>query len=642
MENQTSIHLILKDVGNKIVGESRPPLMDKSFLLRHRYLDIGTVEGRMITPKIEMDKTIYLSGENAAIFLPPVFGVINMENTIVEGWYSFKGWQESEPVKMDLSTLVGSPRKTVVQIPLNVYGHGEIILEDKNKKIIASQKIHVLKLEASCPKTSLMKNEETVLNVNVKGVKDCPADYLRLKLDNVIGNSVQLGQSNHEEIIIETVNLKYSKIKWDYKAQDEKGKKAKPDIGWENYEANQFSLQRSVTALQTGGFTINIGLSYPSSVYNDPFRQQLDVLKTPEQFNNWQNALRFDNTGKHISDGVMALRLLPITSTAELDEAKSRVYNFVSWPRIGQEVIVDFLDCTLEAGKAAVENAITNVGNAPVNIEVIQSALRYVEKQATIAENKPLKDAAADILKDDFLKLQKEINDVSQQYQMLSNMQKFFYDASKATVNNMRASTDGPHPINDLIAFLDPFQKVLFVTEEKRQNVLASLRTELRPDGSYSVWGIRPDRTPVQYNIHVVNSEPQQIFYQSFLFEKKFNELLCNFQDKPDTTRGTLLTGEFWNRTTGTGTAHRYYIDAKCVLLSPAYSSSCMEGVNYDNPKISTGKSFDAEYRPVSKCRRGTDICTEKWVIYCTINNYDDANCRVLIKRWDYYDWSCY
>ncbi|HKC37682.1 MAG TPA: hypothetical protein VKB95_16510, partial [Chitinophagaceae bacterium] len=212
---------------------------------------------------------------------------------------------------------------------------------------------------------------------------------------------------------------------------------------------NEFSLQRSVTSLQAGGFTINIGLSYPSSVYNDPFRQQLDALKTVEQFNAWQSALKNDlirmqartqSQGEHISDGMITHRLSSIVSPAALDEAKSNAYNFISWPRIGQEVIVDYFDCTLEAGKAAVQNAISSAGTEPVNIEVIQSALHYAEQQAGIAKNTALKDAAGSSLKEDMLKLQQTINRESEQVQILNNIQKILHDASKAAVNNIRES----------------------------------------------------------------------------------------------------------------------------------------------------------------------------------------------------------
>jgi len=445
-ENQTSLHLLLKDAENKVVGESRLPLMDKTFLMAPIYLDYGDVKSKLTTPTIQMDKNIYLSGENAAIYLPLVFGKVDLEYSFISFASLSNTGQKSESVRKELQSLVGSPRKTVVQIPLNVYGPGEIILEDKNKKVIASQKIHVLQLEATSPKTNLMKGEQTMLNVIIRGLKNCPVDYLRLSLDNTTSGFVQLGQSNHEELILETVSMNYSKIKWDYNPQDKKMNDQKDKKNLEEYESNKFSLQRSVTALQSGAFTLNVGLSYPSSVYNDPFRQQLDALKTPEQFNNWQNALKndlvqfFSVEGKHIKEGIISFTV--VSSPAELDEAKSRAYNFVRWPRIGQEVIVDFLSCTLEAGKAAVENAITNAGSSPVNIEVIESALKAAEHQAAITGSSSLKDGVIDIKKN-LSKLQKEINDVSQQLQILNNIQKVFHDVSKAALYNMRTSANG-------------------------------------------------------------------------------------------------------------------------------------------------------------------------------------------------------
>ncbi|MEO7924494.1 MAG: hypothetical protein ABIR30_12510 [Chitinophagaceae bacterium] len=432
----SSFRLYLKNAGDKMIGEAKLPLVDQVFLIP------GGAKSTATSATIQTDKKIYLSGENATISLPLVFGKVDFEYSFI----SFASLSSPVPGRIALQSLAGSPRKIIVQIPATVSGPGIIALEDKSKLTLASQKIHVLKLEASCPKTNLLKGEKTTLNVVVQGLEQYPADYLRLSLDNTTAGFVQLGVSNHEELVLEPLSMNYSKVKRDYRRQDKKNSKEAAQNNQEKYQSNQFSLERSITALQSGGFVINVGLSYPSSVYNEPFRQQLDVLKTVQQFNNWQNALKNDlvllqvrtqTLGEHISDGMITHRFAPIASPGVLEEAKAGVYSIISWPRIGQEVVVDFI-CTLEAGKAAIENGMNNPGNETVNYEVIQAALKHIEHRASVAADKRLSDAASSFLQEDLWKRQKQFSNTSDVIRLLSSIQHVFNGAVETGSKNMQ------------------------------------------------------------------------------------------------------------------------------------------------------------------------------------------------------------
>ncbi len=694
----SSLKLLLKDPAGKIIGESKLPLLDKAVILnRHLYLDIQGVMDKATPPTIQTDKTVYMSGENAVAYMKYDF-----EHSFISFVSSVKPGEMSQPLSMNLVPLASSPRKTVIQIPNTVSGPGEIILQDENKKLIASQKIHVLKLEASCPKTNLMKGEETVLNVKVIGVRDCPADYLRLTLDNTTSAFVQLGHTNHEELVLEPVTMNYSKIKKDYKELEVKADPKKAAGNQENFESNQFSLQRSITALKTGGFVINIGLSYPSSVYNDPFWQQLDALKTVEQFNGWQNALKNDLVriqarnqllGEHISDGMITHRFSPIVSPAQLDEAKSLIYAIINIPRIGQEVVVDFI-CTPEAGNAALENAMNNTSYDPVNYEVIKSALKFAEHQATVAGDNTLKNAAAGYLKQDLWKLQRDINNVSEQLQLYSNIQKVIHDASKAAVRNMESV--GKKPISR-IGMLDPFTKTLWVAPEEETTVLQKLGASKQMNGTYLIhcksisnkpmtmtvslmvttlpllnkkkknpdeekekkdsldgYGRPVDRDWYEYVLEVDPGHPaiggEYSLSDREIAENRRRDSLTRL--RRDSLRNNSKT-EFanWYRDS-TGTVYNVYRNAQCVKVMNTHTEiTCAPNENIENHSDSlryfeewenhferrgnnnkAGQFIKLELFDRYNCVGGDDICVSKFVTVGLKYVYSDRECKKLIE----------
>ena len=56
----------------------------------------------------------------------------------------------------------------------------------------------------------------------------------------------------------------------------------------------EFQLTRTITGVKPGSFSVSATLHEDYSTSNDPFRPQLNVLQTPEDFNAWANAIKKD------------------------------------------------------------------------------------------------------------------------------------------------------------------------------------------------------------------------------------------------------------------------------------------------------------------------------------------------------------
>ncbi len=420
--NRPSLRLILKDQNSKVVNEAELPLLNTGTLkFAGTAHDFETPSNHLPTTE-QTDKKVYLSGENLLEYV------------------SCSNFYFSQPGKETAMNLIaGSQRKTVLQLPRDVSGPAQIICRDAAGKTIATQNIHVIDLAATCPKTNLLKGDLTEMKVTITGLKGIPAEYLRITLDNTTVNAVQLGQSNHEGIMLVPNTLNYSKFNTDYlfQVKNDKISTYNTNGNFDQFKENIFTLQRTVTALQSGNFSINIGLSYPSSVYNDPFYQQLDAIKTVGQFNNWQNALLNDiknlNEVTNISMEKITysgptppdpnkwlindLRRFPdwkppvtvyaydtmgnkikkkddkqksLAEPGNLDSAKAMAYSFATGFHFPKEIVEKYFTSTLEAGNAAIQNAMNSAGSSPVNNEVIQTALKYAELRGKFPTNNSL------------------------------------------------------------------------------------------------------------------------------------------------------------------------------------------------------------------------------------------------------------
>ncbi|MGQ0740669.1 MAG: hypothetical protein ACT4OJ_16595 [Bacteroidota bacterium] len=545
----SSLQLILKDPAGKAIGEAKIPLVSQSFLMPVE--DVFSIQGRGVvvdTSKTKprtykpiqfdftTDKKIYLPGENADLIFKPLVSNEPVSTATFSFYYYSKTGQEQEFLRIKLTPLCTSPRKTVIQIPQNVSGDGDIITEDDRGNFIKSQKVHVMKLEALCPKTSLLKDEETTLNVSVRDIRGVQADYIRLAIENINRSSIRVGNSPCEHIFID--NSCYSGSSPAPGQNLNILKAGSTDKSWDRCQGSSYELQRPVVAMQTGNFTINISLFYSSSVYNDPFRQQLDALKTPEQFNRWVDALKYDlkKLDRSLTNTIPALPeptdeeyllMLELRSLLEpyewkpiierfhqkiesgdknlinpllqdeLDKAKAIAYQHARSFNLSNSITEKYFSSTIEAGKVALENAQNSSGNEPVHFEVMESALKYAEHQAAIANDTPAV-AAASRLKDDLWKLQRGINKADQLFQLLESIRKNFDDATNKALQNMRSSIKPGFQFENLVGYYDPLDGILTTITGKQQKILNNLSAAQQKGQLYMMHSVNYNSEPVE------------------------------------------------------------------------------------------------------------------------------------------------
>jgi len=236
-----SLRLIVRDASNNILTES-------SLTLTNPPSQTSPPQNKQFVS----DKSIYLAGEQALIYTAPTASKHKGGSLVYLNRTRQKELKSEETM---LTVLASSPRMTIVTIPENISGSAEFVFKDGDGKILSREKIHVLDLTASCAKTNLRKGESTVLNVKVNGLEGCSAGFVRLSLDNSTSNSVKMGTTDHEELMI------------------------KPEM----YSNGVYMVDRSITALRTGGFNIDIAVSFPSSVYMDPEREQVNFINEQTQ-----------------------------------------------------------------------------------------------------------------------------------------------------------------------------------------------------------------------------------------------------------------------------------------------------------------------------------------------------------------------
>jgi hypothetical protein len=531
--NMSSPVDLLNERGIKIAKSQVPLLNMSGSKMMNNSLGIPSTD-------LELDKKVFISGEYAAEY--------NLPSQPVNFYFSQQG---KETV---MNTVAASSRKEIIRLPQNVNGPAQIICKDPSGKTITTQDIHVLNLSASCPKNNLMKGEQTVLTVNIEGLSGIPADFVKLTLENTSANNVKLGSNNYEELILQT-----------------KGNNIPTTI---NPVTGVATVQRSVTALSSGPFIINLQLSYPSSVYNDPLKQQLDVIQNVNDLKAWQAAFLNDIGNTNIS---MELRtssgpqtdwskmlvhdlradpnwkdLTPdyrydsmerkIKKTGDtwkspvapqdLEQEKAFTYNIAQSFHIPKEVVENYFSCTLAAGNIALQNAqqAAVAGKVSFDESVVNTALKFVQYNAGVLQEDVFQQSATALLNDKMLSMQREIFNITQYQQAVQNIQNVTHEAGRALIQNMRTSkasnTTAPDPVKDLAGFFDPLQKKLYTTEADKQMVMALFNAKVVAGGQYIFQLPGRDMKPVSYTVSLVLATPQKLFDAAEEAKKKVSDLL--------------------------------------------------------------------------------------------------------------------
>ena len=141
----------------------------------------------------------------------------------------FDGDIDTTAVKIggsDVEVLAESPRKVVVQSPRDVVGPTEIEVKEAN--VVAKGEMNNLKVSLSADRTTLHKGEVATLGVRVSGLKGLQ-NPVPLILTNETPEVVNMQGGNYQVINITPA---------------------------ETQEEGTYFIERSLTAIQTGGFNI--------------------------------------------------------------------------------------------------------------------------------------------------------------------------------------------------------------------------------------------------------------------------------------------------------------------------------------------------------------------------------------------------
>ncbi len=475
--------------------------------------------------------------------------------------------------------------------------------------------------------------------------------------------SIDLRNLNPNTVTMEGGNLQRVNVSSDYSRFEDD---TPNDPAHEN-----FQIRRNITGVKPGGFSVSATLHEDYSTSNDPFRPQLNVLKTPEDFNAWANALKKDlkeYAGIHDNDllgqvvktnAQRAIDNMPVCSDpGQLDESKAVIYSLLQPLQVPKGAAISWLS-NYEALIAAIKAIDNNVaGNTTlIDYDVLKNGIEFIKRVGNSLKDPALQTEAANV--------QQLIDQVQTTSETKENLQDLKNKTNALiTKAGMKIKTDEeiiiktgmkgiimssyqlpsnaqpgrPHPFNDLVGVLDPVKKTLSTTPEYKQQILNSLNAVEQPDGSYRIQSMTPSLKPISYLIRVFASPPQSDFDPQEWRVKWLTE-----QTMKDSNAGKVIT----TFKDSTGTWYRFFKDAKCDTGGEGHSLACLEKTDfiwkedgsYEEKK--TGKYVRLEFPPLNQCKKGTEFCTEVFQVWRIQYNYSDKGCTILTSVETEYEFGC-
>lgn len=204
-----------------------------------------------------------------------------------------------------------------------------------------------------------------------------------------------------------------------------------------------FQIRKNITGNATGSFSVSATLHEDYNTSTDPFRPQINVLKTPEDFNAWANALKKDlkeyagvqnndAAGQVIKTNAQkAIENMPVcTSSEQLDECKAVAYTLAQPLHVPKGAAISWLS-SYEACKVAAKAIDNNLaGNTElIDYDVLKNGSEFIKR---IGES--LKDAA---LQTESINVQQLIDRIQTGAETKENLQDL-----KNRTNVLTAKTD--------------------------------------------------------------------------------------------------------------------------------------------------------------------------------------------------------
>ncbi len=601
-----------------------------------------------------------------------------------------------------------SANQAVINVPEGVVpGELTVIEEIWNQPVskfdVSRAHVNMIDINLTSPNTNLLKGENSSVTLTVKSKENLSGldsnEFMVFRVKTVEhlpdGNehlvfSIDLRNLNPNTVTMEGGNLQRLIFPLIHPPPNDVSNLS---------DYFQFQIKRNIIGNDVGTFSVSATLHEDYNTCNDPFRPQLNVLKIPEDFNAWANALKKDlkeyagilqsDAGVALNSDVVrfnvqrAIDNMPVcTSPEQLDESKAVAYSLLQPLNVPKGAANTWLS-SFEAFKSSIASfSGTEEMSKPFhfNIEIAVNGLDFMERMAYRGKDSSLiLDVASARQLVNSIKEPGESNDKLNQLNLVltslssrtNNKLMSAPDAenrSKLAMADMRFSTwcfekrtkDGIDPVKSVIALLDPETKTLNVNPEYRQQVLNSLNAVPVGDDIYRINTVTAFLTPVSYNIKVaplVMLNP----YMGALWD--WWQKLPVPDDDPRTPNPKTVKDI-------NGTPCIFYKDAKCEPVGKSdkpVTTNCRQEVvrreifkpapprkegyipprpeSYTPPKYEIvgipGSYYKYTNYPRGRCIKGTSICKEVYTIGQEWKTFSDAECTIPVNNTISYFLSC-
>lgn len=494
---------------------------------------------------------------------------------------------------------------------------------------------NAIKTEYKVQDPNIHKGRQTQVDGWINGLPADPAKAPCIVLQNTTTNIVNMAQGNSQQIAI---------------------------IPSPNGDGTYgFHFQRTLTGLMDGAFTISATLHYPPAV-NDPFRSQLETLQTPEQFNSWAEALKNDLYRQYHNAGTTAdavsknqqldqfiNQFQDCKNANELDQLKTIAANQLQPVMASVPDIVNW-DCTVVAADAALQSANNFSASSPyINWPVLQNGLQNISingLKEVIGDDTKTEAQQLQQQADSLRKLQEQMQQLQQQQELFNEFRKNYDEILKEALKNIRASYNGPDPVNDLIGFLDPKTMVLMAVPEYQQIVLSRCHAILLANGQYQVRALTAYRQPL--NI-VVSLKLMPQLYISRFTKKELDDLerLIDSLNRVAQADKTMGTFQYTTIDKDKATWSRFFKNALCSEVTPEYKEECGKNLNFIDPVtkkpiVPKNPIYSRLFIPADKqCKKGDKECVEYYTLCRRKTQYEDQNCTIEINKYEYFKFMC-
>ena len=623
---------LLNVTGAKIAEVSLPPVLSKPAILNSSNV-----------PHLTTPSNVLVKGDALNVYTDQQFS--SGEKFVLT---------DSKGQQFTLAPICLSLQQAVMKVPEGVVpGNCTIREEVTNQPLfgnnISSADFKMIDIDLSSPNTNLRSGQTSSVTVvchqsndagiaaNVRELFLNTPQVLTIDLRNLEPNTVSMTGGNFQRINFPLSN--------------------------NQQDAAPLQVTRTITGIKPGSFSVSATLHEDYNTSNDPFRPQLNVLKTPEDFNAWTNALKKDlkeYAGMHDNDllgkvvktnAQRAIDNMPVcTSPEQLDECKAVAYSLVQPLHIPKGAAISWLS-SYEALKALVNNLAGN--SILTDFDVLKNGIEFINRVTQNNKETAMQSECGHVqelldqvqttgetkenlqeLKDKIKRLTVRADIIIQADDHLS-LKTGMKDLKLASYQLPSLASPGRvHPYNDLIGFLDPVKKTLFVLPEYSSKVLSMINAEPLANGQYHIISMTANRKPIAYDISVVAAS------QFLLFDEAGKKPDDTKKDKvkPEPAKEEVLE---WTGFEHGGINYCFYKGAICVNeTGPKKDDDCvlMLGFKVDDPNASYIKT---EYMTRGRCKKGIGFCLEMYKVISISYSYYDKNCTNLVKVKGHKGYTC-